>query len=150
MRPVLKRYNIDPYPCKLFIAINVDSDTILSKFDMCKDNSPYEVTDHVVTAKEFEDRINTSYAFTVAVKEKSTKDVGVLIYTNTHVTTKTIAHESVHAADYVFDLVSAYTQSFSEGNEPYAYLVGYIADRFYRTLLLSTNEHAKRNKTRSR
>lgn len=40
-----------------------------------------------------------------------------------------LAHEAVHVADYVFDELGMISQSYDDGNEPYAYLVGWIANK---------------------
>lgn len=42
---------------------------------------------------------------------------------------ETIAHESVHAADYVFQEMNMNCEDFSDGNEHYAYLVGWTAGK---------------------
>ena len=47
----------------------------------------------------------------------------------------TIAHESTHAADAIFDYIYASGQSYDNGNEPYAYLLGYIAGRIANTVI---------------
>jgi hypothetical protein len=51
-----------------------------------------------------------------------------------NVSTKTIAHESVHIADYYCQLCDIYTQDFCDGNEAYAYLVGWAADCIDKTV----------------
>ena len=45
------------------------------------------------------------------------------------------AHEAVHAADYMFDELGMYSQSFAEHNEQYAYLVGWIAGCISKTII---------------
>ena len=41
--------------------------------------------------------------------------------------TATIAHESVHVADYYFQVTGCNSEDFTDGNEAYAYLVGWAA-----------------------
>lgn len=43
------------------------------------------------------------------------------------VNTESIAHESVHVADYFFNQLDLVSQDFTDGNEAYAYLVGWAA-----------------------
>ena len=62
------------------------------------------------------------------VVEKSTGHIGVLlVILDYYLSTNTIAHESAHLTDYFFQLAGANSEEFSDGNEPYAYTVGYIA-----------------------
>ena len=43
------------------------------------------------------------------------------------ITSDMIPHESVHVADYIFSQLGILSQDFTEGNEAYAYLVGWAA-----------------------
>lgn len=43
------------------------------------------------------------------------------------VNTESIAHESVHVADYFYNQLDLVSQDFRDGNEAYAYLVGWAA-----------------------
>lgn len=45
-----------------------------------------------------------------------------------------IPHEAVHVADYICEQLNMYTQDFSEGNENYAYLVGWAAGSISKTV----------------
>ena len=38
-----------------------------------------------------------------------------------------IAHESVHIADYFYEACGCNSEDFTDGNEAYAYLVGWAA-----------------------
>lgn len=69
----------------------------------------------------------TGIAYTVLVKEKKTGITGALVVIDNDADVDSIAHESVHVADAFFDLMGAYTQGWDDSNEPYAYLVGWIA-----------------------
>lgn len=59
--------------------------------------------------------------------EKSTQDKGVMVFMDNK-EVRTIAHESVHVADAVFEQLDITTQGFTDGgNEAYAYMVGWVA-----------------------
>lgn len=72
---------------------------------------------------------------TYAVRHRKKNIVGILIILNSAYLDKdrysylvnTISHESVHAADMVFQYIGQFTEDFDSRNEPYAYLVGWIA-----------------------
>lgn len=68
---------------------------------------------------------------THAVIDNNTSDMGVLVYVNPECEgdVSAFAHEAVHVADYVFDELNMTTQSYIDGNEPYAYLVGWVAEK---------------------
>lgn len=42
-----------------------------------------------------------------------------------------VAHEAVHVADLIFESIGATTGCFSDGNEPYAYLVQWAAKNIF-------------------
>lgn len=74
-------------------------------------------------------------AITVAVREKETGSIGLLVlidmkyYDSMFTITDTIPHEAVHVADGMFDHLGLKKSTFEEGNEHYAYLVGWIAGK---------------------
>lgn len=69
-----------------------------------------------------------SDAFAYNVQKKSTLDYGVLIWFEDikAMTTSNIAHESVHAALEIFNDLGCNVDA--DNQEPFAYLVGWIAD----------------------
>ena len=74
-------------------------------------------------------------AATYAVRHQKKDTIGTLIVLNSEYLTKdnyayivgSIAHESVHAADMMFQYIGQAPEDFDSRNEPYAYLVGWIA-----------------------
>lgn len=58
--------------------------------------------------------------------------LGVLciIYKPTFVEPPTFAHEAVHIADYFFESLGMNGEDFTEGDEAYAYLVGWVFQCF--------------------
>lgn len=71
---------------------------------------------------------NTDAETIICQRKKPDVRGGVLIRfeNKAAMTTKTIAHEAVHAALDIFDYVDA--RISSDNQEPFAYLVGWIAD----------------------
>lgn len=55
------------------------------------------------------------------------KDIYVAIKPDSH--PSTIAHESVHVANYLYDIVGAEVDI--RNDEPYAYLIGWIVEQIY-------------------
>ena len=72
---------------------------------------------------------------TYLVKHQKRDAMGVLIVLNSEHLNKddysymmnTVAHESVHAADMTFQYIGQFKEDFDSRNEPYAYLVGWVA-----------------------
>jgi hypothetical protein len=102
------------YPCQLWVVVNGDIEGVNQAFEDC-DGKPFT---------ESPAKADARVMFAV---EKETGLCGAMIYTREKdIAYDVIAHEAVHAADAVFDYICAYSQSFQDGNEPYAYLVGWI------------------------
>lgn len=130
----IKSFNPIIYPRILYVAKNLTVDEINKRFVVFDGNGKESVAD--------EKSICESKAVTFSVVDKRTNNFGVavILYNNAtignnnatkgynNVTIGTLAHESVHAADIIFEQLGMYTQGFNEGNEPYAYLVGWITD----------------------
>jgi hypothetical protein len=110
-------HEFDPviYPRKLWVCLNATVEGLLESFDI-KDAT-------------LADALKNNAATTCITERKSDGHKGVVIFTNKrkYMTTKVMAHESVHFADAVFQELCAYSQEFNHGNEPYAYLVGWSA-----------------------
>lgn len=83
--------------------------------------------------KDIEDELSnassTAIAGCYAVEEKSTGKLGLLmvIFRMDDMDASIIAHESVHVADYFYEVCGCNSEDFSDGNEAYAYLVGWVA-----------------------
>lgn len=79
---------------------------------------------------------NPSGAITCPVIRKSDNKYGVIviILDLEEIDSDVIPHESVHVADYIYEQLGIYTTDFSEGNEHYAYLVGWAAGCISKTV----------------
>ena len=72
-------------------------------------------------------KANQISAATYLVREKNTRTVGILILLEDF-SCSTLAHESVHYADAVYDYLNMYSVGYDEGNEQYAYLITWCVD----------------------
>lgn len=129
---MIKQFNFDIYPCCLFVAINVSTKELLNNFLLC---DKYDLHDTIkVDIDELEEKLFVCDAVTTPVISKRNGSKGILILLKSNTTIRTMVHESVHATDYVFEMTNSYSQEFSEGNEPYAYLVDWIFSKVYNTV----------------
>ena len=109
---ILKKYETEIYPFKVWVAIAQDRDEILKKFVDYTDGTPVK------------DVPQTD--FVQCVEETKTGNYGALIvfYDESRLTHRTVTHEVIHA---VGDLLQCIGDEIS-GNEQTAYLAGWIAD----------------------
>ena len=109
----------------------------------CSNEHPWELTkrfnfyENTPGWKELAQSINneldnasfTAIAACYPVEEKSTDKIGVMlaIFQIEDMDTALIAHEAVHIADYFYEACGCNSEDFTDGNEAYAYLVGWAA-----------------------
>lgn len=114
-------YLFDPiiYPRNLWVSISPDINTIKKYFEISDKDE-----------KEYINYIKLCNAIGFAVVEKKSNFQGILmVFRNKKdFTIKTIAHEATHIADYFYDEIGAYGQSYKDKNEPFCYLVGWAAE----------------------
>jgi hypothetical protein len=115
-------HQFDPviYPRKVWIAKKATKEAIL---------------EHFMLDEEYLTECPTGIgcvAVCIPVINRETNNRGILcnVCAPRIFTTGDAAHEAVHIADYIFDDCGAYSQSFKDKNEPYAYLVGWVTDCF--------------------
>lgn len=75
-----------------------------------------------------------------SVLERKSKRIGVLVILYDNIDTDKIAHEAVHIADWFFEYCGVNGESFSEGNEHYAYTVGWAAGCIANVLIKEKND----------
>jgi len=109
------------YGKKLWVAISNDGKRLNGRFRHAYDK------EGVV----FDERFLKYQAVTAKVEEVESGNLGVLIVfrRRDYMTCQSIAHESTHAAGYVYDYIN---EDIRRTDEPYAYLVGWIADCCWR------------------
>lgn len=107
-------YSPEIYPRLLFVSTNIED---LDKYFIFLD-----VYGNMVTCKVIRKSDNKYGVIVIAVT--STEDI----------TPDMIPHEAVHVADYFCEQLGLYTQDFKDGNEAYAYLVGWAAGNISNTI----------------
>lgn len=112
------------YPINLYIT------TLDDWHDAC------EFFDFFLTTKELRNdeperdvpKLNSVMGATFLVREKNTRAVGILIVLD-NFDCSTLAHESIHYADAVYDYLRMNAEGYDEGNEQYAYLVTWCVEQ---------------------
>ena len=114
----MKIHEFDPliYPRRLWVVTNANKRGLLESFDF-------------KNAEGLDLALKNNSAVTALATNKSSGYIGVIVFTTSkkYLKGSTIAHEAVHFADAVFEELSMTSQYFRDGNEPYAYLVGWAA-----------------------
>lgn len=92
--------------------------------------------DFFITTKELRNdeperdcpKLSSIMGATFLVREKYSRAVGILIVLDDF-HCSTLAHESIHYADAVYDYLSMNAEGYNEGNEQYAYLVTWCVEQ---------------------
>ncbi|QOR58006.1 hypothetical protein [uncultured phage cr50_1] len=112
------------YPINLYVALIDDWDDVNNFFDF------FITTDNLRN-----DEVNggpskpvNASAATYLVREKNTRAIGILILIGDY-SSSTLAHESIHYADAVYDFLKMNAEGYNEGNEQYAYLVTWCVEQ---------------------
>lgn len=124
----VREYKFNIYPCSLWITKETDISKLSSKFYFCKRDNLYQIDDDVIEIQNELDEGGVEAAC-IPVISKETNNIGILMIVVRSISTPIIAHESVHIADYVFQLCDINSEDFRDGNEHYAYLVEWIAEQ---------------------
>lgn len=128
---MIRRYDLDIYPMSLYIG------TISDFYDSRKRFKFYQTTTDLLIDNESipMDPIGSA-ASTFLVKEKKNGCKGVITFLDEDSNGSisgflfdTVAHEAVHIADGIWQMIGASTESYDDRNEPYSYLVGWIAGK---------------------
>lgn len=118
------------YPRTLWIInMTEENPTVIeNRFLFFKNLPGWEIIDNNVESELLEAK-RTATAGCYPVQERSTGKLGVLLilFDMDDVNTNIIAHESVHLADFFYEACGMNAEDFTDGNEAYAYLVGWCA-----------------------
>ena len=130
------------YPRTLWI-VNVENDdptSLLKRFVFFKNLPGWSTVDNDIV-KELDESEDSAIAGCYVVQEKNTGALGMIlvIFRLEDMNTSTVAHESVHVADYYFQVTVCNAEDFTDGNEAYAYLVGWSAGRIANVLIKENN-----------
>lgn len=112
------------YPVTLYVAKLEDWEGVVSKFDF------YRTTSDLRNAKDNVkiDAPRNIGGVTYLVREKDSEALGILILLGDS-QCSTLAHESIHYADAVYDYLYMNGEGYDQGNEQYAYLVTWCVDQ---------------------
>lgn len=116
---MLNRYELF-YPRKIWVACKETKETLAELFE------GYDGEE--LDFDEIDD-VNILNACCWKALHKETKEYGILIFVRKKSTTNDIAHEATHAALYIYEDIG----SDITDQEPFAYLVGYIAECIEKT-----------------
>lgn len=130
------------YPRTFWVANVSDEDplNLMKKFFFIKNIPGWNELDDNIQ-NELDEASQSAIAGCYVVQEKSTGNLGMLlvIFRIQDMSTDIIAHESVHVADYYFQVTGCNSEDFTDGNEAYAYLVGWSAGRIANVLIKENN-----------
>lgn len=116
------------YPRRMWVSDGIEGLDELFTFLSLTDNVTEAKDAYDNLIKDKEDNNCTVCVMPVLRKDDLKYGALVVIMNKKDVTTGVVAHESVHVADYICEQLGIYSQGFRDGNEAYAYLVGYVAD----------------------
>lgn len=126
-KPKIEMHDPVIYPRKLWVSDSIEG--LNKTFIFMKTTDPYTENptsyDSILNDSEYSD----SGMITIPVMRMSNGLYGVLVIALDleDITPDMIPHESVHVADYIYSQLGIFSQDFTEGNEAYAYLVGWAA-----------------------
>lgn len=128
---MIRKYDLDLYPMSLYIGTISDFYNSKKRFKFYGTVQDMLIDDDGIPADPM-----GSAATTFLVKEKKSGYKGVITFLDedsnrviSEFLFNTIAHESTHITDAIWQLIGAHAESFDERNEPYAYLVGWVAGK---------------------
>lgn len=126
-KPMIDMHDPVVYPRKLWVADRIEG---LDKvFSFMKIDNPYVENESAYNKMLNDVEYTSSGMLTLPVMRISDGLYGVLVVAIDleDITSDMIPHESVHVADYIYSQLGILSQDFTEGNEAYAYLVGWAA-----------------------
>lgn len=126
-------YSPKIYPRLLFVSTNIeDLDKYFIFLDIYGNNDGSEYNKLLQEIDKYDGGM-----VTCKVIRKSDNKYGVIVIAVANaedITPDMIPHEAVHVADYFCEQLGLYTQDFKNGNEAYAYLVGWAAGNISNTI----------------
>ncbi|MDR1652245.1 MAG: hypothetical protein LBS01_01085 [Prevotellaceae bacterium] len=113
----IKRFDPVIYPQKLWVAISKDGKDMNGLFR-------HKKTDDIIRFEEYDFANFEAVVFPVSEVKSDYHGALIIFAKKKYMTCKTIAHEAVHAAGYMFKHIEQEIDS----DEPFAFLTGWIAD----------------------
>lgn len=111
------------YPFNLYVITIDDWDIALEFFDFFSTIEKLRSDKPGVEVSKLEGAAAATYL----VREKRTRSVGALIVLD-DAGCSTLAHESIHFSDALYDYLGMYSTGYDDGNEQYAYLVTWCVE----------------------
>lgn len=121
-KPIIHEFDPVIYPYKLWVLVHKSPCSITERFK--------EYSGNIIESIKRD--TNMLEAFTMAVQGKEESKYGVIIYfrSKKSMSYAIVAHESSHAAKFLFDHIGADVKE----HEPFEYVVGWIAECCERVL----------------
>lgn len=127
---MIKKYELDLYPVNLWVGTYQDFSETKKKFEFYEDIPGM----HANKPAEYVPDVSHGAAVTFIVREKKSTEKGILILINDDFIDNVdffvfdiVTHETVHATDYIWQLIGA--EHNDNVDEPFAYLAGWIAGK---------------------
>lgn len=138
----IDKYDFHVYPRLLWVVIGKNAHKIADLFTFY-----YTSKDKIINSDILKNLESGLFAAgTYSIHDNKTGQYGVLLYIPVldNFDNTDIAHEAVHIADYIFQETGMYTEDFADGNEHYAYLVGYIAGCISNSIIKAKKDDSRR------
>lgn len=119
MKTVIHEFDPVIYPRKLWICINPSTAELENSFSID--------TKYGSGNLKFDKYYSLATTSPVFKKDGDCRGVLICLKNQKSADFDIISHESIHAADYICEELGIKGQDFSENNEAYAYLVGWIS-----------------------
>ena len=130
------------YPRVLWVVNASDKDPtkLTKRFTFYKNIPPWEeVDDGVLDELKSSKRLAIAGCYIVQEIDTGLNGLLLILFDIVEVDTSIVAHESVHVADYFYEVSGCNSEDYSEGNEAYAYLVGWVAGCISNVLIKERN-----------
>ena len=127
---MIRKHKIEIYPVDIYIATKADFEEAKKKFYFYS------------TVQDLLEDVNAGIPCvgddadggTFMIRSKKNGSKGVIIFLEESELLdgycfEIAAHESTHVADIVWDIIGAIGEDSNQGNEPYAYLLGWVAGK---------------------
>lgn len=116
----IHQFNPVIYPYRLWVVINKNPDVLSERFN------EYNGSPIVFTKSDGTEKMD---AFVMSVQSKEDVHYGVVIFfrSKKSISYELVAHESSHAAKYLFEHIGADPRV----HEPFEYVIGWMADCCY-------------------
>lgn len=143
-KPKVDSYDPIIYPRMFWVAHSVEGLNKIFVFCKCNNSNEEDLNAYDNLADEVKN--GTGVLVTCPVIHRSSRRCGVMVIVLKHndIIAGDEAHEAVHVADYMFEQLGMCSQTFSDNNEQYAYLVGWAAGCISKSLINIRKEYDTR------